>query len=89
MRSHGPPLVYVDTYLDGVDILTERTERAHPFQREYVDDQGKVVTIVEDVAQMGPRTRDHGEHDGRCRIARGAAPQCQRRASAIGSRPIR
>jgi len=53
VRSHGPPLVYVDSYLDGVDILTERTERAHPFQREYVDDQGKVVTIVEDVAQMG------------------------------------
>jgi Cof subfamily protein (haloacid dehalogenase superfamily) len=52
VRSHGPPLVYVDTFLDGVDILTERTDRAHPFQREYVDDQGVVVSILEDVAQM-------------------------------------
>ncbi len=58
VRSHGPPLVYIDSYLDGVDILTERTERAHPFQREYVDDQGKVVTIVEDVAQMGQTGRE-------------------------------
>ena len=56
VRSHGPPLVYVDTYLDGVDILTEGVDRAHPFQREYVDDQGKVVSIVEDIAQM-PRER--------------------------------
>ena len=28
VRSHGPPLVYVDTYLDGVDIVTERADRA-------------------------------------------------------------
>jgi len=53
VRSHGPPLVYVDTYLDGVDIITERPERAHPFQREYVDDQGEVVTVVENVAKTG------------------------------------
>ena len=50
VRSHGSPLVYVDTYHDGIDILTERADRAHPFQREYLDDQGQVVTIVDDVA---------------------------------------
>jgi 5-amino-6-(5-phospho-D-ribitylamino)uracil phosphatase len=49
VRSHGSPLVYVDTYHDGVDIFTERTERAHPFQREYVGDQGPVVTVADDV----------------------------------------
>lgn len=54
VRSHGPPLVYVDTYRDGVDILTEGADRAHPFQREYVDDQGVVVSIVEDVAKRVP-----------------------------------
>jgi hypothetical protein len=53
VRSHGPPLVYVDTYHDGVDVITERAHLAHPFQREYLDDQGAVVTIVEDVAQVG------------------------------------
>jgi Cof subfamily protein (haloacid dehalogenase superfamily) len=49
VRSRGTPLVYVDTYHDGIDILTERTERTHPFQREYLDDQGHVVTIADDV----------------------------------------
>jgi Cof subfamily protein (haloacid dehalogenase superfamily) len=49
VRTHGPPLVYVDTYHDGVDIFTERADRAHPFQREYLDDQGAVVTIADDV----------------------------------------
>jgi Cof subfamily protein (haloacid dehalogenase superfamily) len=53
VRSLGSPLVYVDSYHDGIDILTERADRAHPFQREYLDDQGKVVTIVEDVAKTG------------------------------------
>jgi len=53
VRSRGTPLVYVDSYHDGIDILTERTERTHPFQREYLDDQGHVVTIVDDVAKVG------------------------------------
>jgi Cof subfamily protein (haloacid dehalogenase superfamily) len=53
VRSHGSPLVYVDTYHDGVDILTERADRAHPFQREYLDDQGQVVTVVDDVSKSG------------------------------------
>jgi Cof subfamily protein (haloacid dehalogenase superfamily) len=52
VRSHGPPLVYVDTYRDGIDIFTERADHAHPFQREYLDDQGRVVSIVEDVGRM-------------------------------------
>jgi 5-amino-6-(5-phospho-D-ribitylamino)uracil phosphatase len=51
VRSHGPPLVYVDTYADGIDIFTEQRDRAHPFQREYLDDQGEVVTFVDDVAR--------------------------------------
>jgi Cof subfamily protein (haloacid dehalogenase superfamily) len=53
VRSHGPPLVYVDTYHDGVDILTERTESAHPFQREYVDDNGEFIAVVDDVSRGG------------------------------------
>ncbi|HKA13406.1 MAG TPA: HAD family hydrolase [Myxococcota bacterium] len=53
VRSHGPPLVYVDTYRDGVDIFTEHRDRAHPFQREYLDDQGAAATIVDDVARVG------------------------------------
>ncbi len=52
VRSHGPPLVYIDSYHDGVDIFTEGRDRAHAFQREYVDDQIGVVTVVDDVATM-------------------------------------
>ena len=53
VRSLGSPMVYVDTYHDGTDILTERAERAHPFQREYLDDQGEVVTFADDVKRTG------------------------------------
>jgi len=53
VRSHGPPLVYVDTYHDGVDVLTERTDQAHPFQREYIDDNGEFIQVVDDVARAG------------------------------------
>jgi Cof subfamily protein (haloacid dehalogenase superfamily) len=50
MRRHGPPLVYVDSYHDGVDLLTEGIARAHPFQREYLDDHGEHVREVGDLA---------------------------------------
>ncbi len=53
VRRHGSPLVYVDTYHQGVDILTERTDRTHPFQREYVEDNGEFISLVEDVARAG------------------------------------
>ena len=51
VRSAGSPLVYVDRYHDGIDIVTERADRAHPFQREYLNDQGQVVTIADDVTR--------------------------------------
>lgn len=54
MREHqGPPLVYVDSYHEGTDILTEQTWRAHPFQREYLEDNGEHVREVEDLASAG------------------------------------
>jgi Cof subfamily protein (haloacid dehalogenase superfamily) len=53
VRTHGPPLVYLDTYLDGIDIVSEGRDRAHAFQREYADDQGAVVSWVDDVADVG------------------------------------
>jgi 5-amino-6-(5-phospho-D-ribitylamino)uracil phosphatase len=56
VRSHGPPLVYLDTYHDGVDAVTERLEQAHPFQREYLDDNDAFIACVDDVA-VPPRER--------------------------------
>ncbi len=49
VRSHGPPLVYVDAYHQGTDILSERLDAAHPFQREYIDDNLEFLRLVEDV----------------------------------------
>ena len=49
VRGLGPPLVYVDAYHSGVDIFTEHLDRAHPFQREYTDDNGEFISVVDDV----------------------------------------
>ncbi len=49
-RSVGPPLVYVDAYPEQIDFLTERSEHAHPFQREYLRDHGAHCRVVEDIA---------------------------------------
>jgi hypothetical protein len=50
-RSVGPPLVYVDAYPEQTDFLTERSEHAHPFQREYLRDHGAHCRVVEDLAE--------------------------------------
>ena len=49
-RSVGPPLVYVDTYPEETDFLTERSQHAHPFQREYLRDHGAHCREVEDLS---------------------------------------
>jgi hypothetical protein len=49
-RSVGPPLVYVDAYPEETDFLTERSEHAHPFQREYLRDHGAHCRVVADLA---------------------------------------
>jgi Cof subfamily protein (haloacid dehalogenase superfamily) len=55
LRETGPPLVYVDTYHEQTDILTERRDRAHPFQTEYLDDNSEFTRVVDDLAE---RARD-------------------------------
>jgi Cof subfamily protein (haloacid dehalogenase superfamily) len=54
VRAQGPPLVYVDSYHEGTDILTEGIARAHPYQREYLDDHEEHVREVEDLAAARP-----------------------------------
>jgi Cof subfamily protein (haloacid dehalogenase superfamily) len=51
LRETGPPLVYVDTYHEKTDILTERRDRAHPFQKEYLDDNSEFTCDVDDLAE--------------------------------------
>jgi Cof subfamily protein (haloacid dehalogenase superfamily) len=54
MRETGPPLVYVDSYHEGVDFWTERIDAAHPFQREYLADNLDHSLTVDDLAAAPP-----------------------------------
>lgn len=56
LRENGSPLVYVDAYHEGTDILTEGRDRTHPFQLEYLDDNPECAEFVEDLA--GPDRDD-------------------------------
>ena len=53
VRGHGSPLVYLDAYHEGTDIVTEAPDRAHPFQREYLDDNGEFSRVLGDVTERG------------------------------------
>jgi Cof subfamily protein (haloacid dehalogenase superfamily) len=49
VRRHGCPLVYVDSYHEQVDVITERGSNVHPFQREYLADNEEYVQTVDDL----------------------------------------
>jgi Cof subfamily protein (haloacid dehalogenase superfamily) len=55
LRETGSPLVYVDRYHEGTDILTERRDRAHLFQNEYLDDNAEFTRVVDDLAERPRR----------------------------------
>ena len=54
VRTMGPPLVYVDAYHERRDMLTERIDQAHPFQREYLSENGEFCDVVDDLAVAAP-----------------------------------
>jgi hypothetical protein len=54
MRELGPPLVYVDAYHEKRDMVTERVDEAHPFQREYLADNTEFCDVVEDLGNTPP-----------------------------------
>ena len=53
VRGHGSPLVYLDAYHEGTDIVTEAPDRAHDYQREYLADNGEFSRVLEDVLDRG------------------------------------
>lgn len=53
VRPHGSPLVYLDAYHEGTDIVTEAPDRTHPFQREYLDDNSEFSRVLPDVTERG------------------------------------
>jgi Cof subfamily protein (haloacid dehalogenase superfamily) len=54
MRGTGPPLVYIDAHETRTDMLTERVDDAHAFQREYLADNTEHYREVEDLAVAKP-----------------------------------
>jgi hypothetical protein len=54
LRQLGAPMVYVDAFDEQVDILTEAMERAHPFQRVYLQDNVAHCRIVRDIDAPPP-----------------------------------
>ena len=53
VREAGSPLVYVDGYEERIDILIEDPGRAHPFQREYLEDNTDFTRVVDDLENTG------------------------------------
>ena len=53
VREAGSPLVYVDAYEERTDILIEDGGRAHPFQREYLEDNTDFTRVVDDLENTG------------------------------------
>jgi Cof subfamily protein (haloacid dehalogenase superfamily) len=50
LRRLSTPMVYIDAFHDNVDIITEPVERAHLFQREYLQDNLTHCRIVDAIA---------------------------------------
>ncbi|HXV37016.1 MAG TPA: Cof-type HAD-IIB family hydrolase [Myxococcota bacterium] len=49
VRRRGSPLVYVDTYHENVDLVTERCSLTHEFQREYLNDNTAFFRTIDDL----------------------------------------
>jgi hypothetical protein len=49
LQQLSSPLIYSDAFHQHVDILTEALERAHPFQREYLEDHLAHCRIVDNL----------------------------------------
>jgi Cof subfamily protein (haloacid dehalogenase superfamily) len=49
VREHGPPLVYIDSYPDTTDILTEPNGKISPYQADYIERQAAHRRFVEDL----------------------------------------
>jgi Cof subfamily protein (haloacid dehalogenase superfamily) len=55
VRRVCPPLLYVDTYHEQIDLVTERIDEAHRFQRDYLNDNTAHFQTVDDL-RIPPRS---------------------------------
>jgi len=51
VRRRGSPLVYVDTYHEQVDLITERCSKTHAYQRAYLSDNTEFFRTVDDLRE--------------------------------------
>jgi Cof subfamily protein (haloacid dehalogenase superfamily) len=49
VRGRGSPLVYVDTYHERIDLITERCSETHAFQRDYLRDNTEFFQTIDDL----------------------------------------
>jgi hypothetical protein len=85
VRGVGCPMVYVDRFPAPTDLVTERLDDCHPYQREYLDDAAAYTRVVGDVTR---------ELDGdvimvsTMRDDEALAPLRERAVSALGDRVV-
>ncbi len=46
----SPPMLYIDAFHDGIDIITANATRAHPFQKAYLQDSQPHCQLVADIS---------------------------------------
>ena len=49
VRHWGSPLVYVDTYHEHIDLVTERCSKTHAYQSEYLSDNTDFFQTIDDL----------------------------------------
>ncbi|ETX09164.1 Cof-type HAD-IIB family hydrolase [Candidatus Entotheonella palauensis] len=50
LRQVSSPMLYIDAFHDGIDIITANSDRAHPFQQAYLQDAQKHCQMVADIS---------------------------------------
>lgn len=48
----GSPMLYIDAFHDGIDIITASSDRTHPFQHAYLQDAQPHCQLVTDVSDL-------------------------------------
>jgi len=46
------PMLYIDAFHDGIDIITAHSDRTHPFQQAYLQDAQKHCQVVTDISDL-------------------------------------
>lgn len=46
------PMLYIDAFHDGIDIITAHSDRTHPFQQAYLQDSQPHCQIVPDISDL-------------------------------------